>query len=88
MAVELTPMELPLKPKHLHPTAKKQKSTGSGSGPVGGKKHRVTNGMQAVMREQMKKEAADQTAANKKILVIDAKGKRHFMRLREYEATR
>lgn len=79
------PIELPLKPKHLHPTAKRQKSTGSGSGTTGGKKHKVTNGLGAVARQQQLEQAHAQTEAHKKILVIGADGKRRFMLLSEYE---
>jgi hypothetical protein len=80
-------IEIQLKPKHLHPTAKKQKSTGSGSGPVGGKKHKVTNGMGALTRAELMKEAQNQTATNKRILLITADGKRHFILLSEYNAS-
>lgn len=81
-------VELPLKPKHLHPASKHQKSTSSTSGSAGGKKNRATNGMAALARKEMIEQAQKQTARNKMIMVIDAKGKRHFMRLSEYEATR
>lgn len=81
----MMPIEIGLKPRQLHPASKKQKSTGSGSGPVGGKKHKVTNGLGALARQEMLKQAHDQTLANKKILLISANGKRHFILLSEYE---
>lgn len=79
------PVELPLKPRQLHPVSKKQGSKSSQSGVTGGKKHRVTNGVAASIRQQMVKESQAQTARNKKILVIDGTGKRRFMLLSEYE---
>lgn len=80
------PIELPLKPKHLHPTAKRQKSTSSQAGTTGGKKHKITNGLGALQRQEMVKAAQIQTAQNKKILYIDATGKRRFIFMSEYEA--
>lgn len=79
------PIELPLKPKHLHPVSKKQKSTGSGSGTTGGKKHRVTNGPLALIRAEQVKTDRELTKDNKRILVILPSGKRRFMLLSEYE---
>jgi hypothetical protein len=79
-------IEIKLRDKYRRPSAKQQKSTHSISGVTGGKKHRVTNGMSGVAREQMKKEAADQTARNKMVLLILPSGKRRFMRLSEYNA--
>jgi len=81
-------VELPLKPRQLHPTAKKQKSTANGSGSTGGKKHKGTNGLAAVARAQAQQAARNQTIANKRILIIDGRGKRRFMLLSEYEAAR
>ena len=81
-------IEIPLRAKYKQHTVKQQKSTHSISGVTGGKKHRVTNGMSGVMREQMKKQAAEQTERNKMILVILPSGKRRFMRLAEYDAAR
>lgn len=79
------PVEIKLKPRQLHPTGKSQKSTQNRSGPSGGKKNRATNGMSALLREQLKKEAVEQTQRNKMILLILPNGKRRFMRLNEYE---
>lgn len=79
------PVELPLKPRHLHPAVKHQKSTSSQSGVTGGSKHKITNGVAAGMRQQAIREAQEQTIRNKKVLVIGATGKRRFMLLSEYE---
>lgn len=79
------PVELKLKPRQLHPAAKQQKSTSSQAGSTGGKKHKITNGIAAGVRQQMIKEAQEQTIRNKKVLVIGADGKRRFMLLSEYE---
>jgi lysophospholipid acyltransferase (LPLAT)-like uncharacterized protein len=78
-------IEIKLKPKHLHPTAKRQKSTSSTAGTTGGKKHKVTNGLGAIARAEAVKLAQMQTAQNKKILFITADGKRRFMLMSEYE---
>lgn len=80
------PVELKLKPRQLYPTGKSQKSTQNRSGVSGGKKNRATNGMSALLREQLKKEAVEQTQRNKMILVILPNGKRRFMRFSDYEA--
>jgi hypothetical protein len=56
------------------------------SGATGGKKRKATNGVAAIVRAELQKESRSQTTRNKKILVIDAKGKRHLMLLSEYEA--
>jgi hypothetical protein len=80
------PIELPLKPRQLHPTSKRQASKSSVSGSTGGKKNKVTNGLGAIARQEMMKEAQIKTATNKRVLVIGADGKRRFMLLSEYAA--
>lgn len=80
------PIEIQLKPRQLHPGGKRQASKSSQSGSTGGKKNKVTNGLGAVTRQQMLEYAHAQTAANKKVLVIGADGKRRFMLMSEYEA--
>jgi hypothetical protein len=79
------PIEIALKPKHLHPTSKRQASKSSMSGTTGGKKHKVTNGLGAIARAEAVKLAQMQTAQNKRILLITADGKRHFILMSEYE---
>lgn len=79
-------VEIPLKPRQLHPGGKKQASKSSMSGSTGGKKHKATNGVAAIVRAEQQKESRARTALNKKILIIDARGKRHFILLSEYEA--
>lgn len=49
-------IELPLKPRQLHPGGKKQKSTSSQAGTTGGKKHKATNGLAALARAELQKE--------------------------------
>jgi hypothetical protein len=83
---ETNMIELPLKPSQLHPGGKKQKSTGSQSGTTGGKKNKATNGMAALARAEMQKEARERTAENKKVLLILPNGKQRFVRLSEYNA--
>ena len=73
-------MELPLKPKHLHPFAKKVGSKSSVSGPVGGKKDKATNGMAAVARGEAQKEARQATKDNMMVMVLLPSGKRRFIR--------
>lgn len=80
------PIEIQLKPRQLHPGGKRQASKSSLSGTTGGKKHKVTNGVRAAVRQEELKEAHAQTLAHKKILVIGADGKRRFMLMSEYEA--
>lgn len=79
-------IEIKVREKYTRHNVKRQKSTSSASGPVGGKKNRATNGMSALVREQAKKDAVEQTTRNRMILVILPSGKRRFMRLSEYVA--
>lgn len=79
------PVELPLKPKHLHPVSKKQGSKNNVSGSTGGKKHKATNGIAALTRAELQKISRAETMRNKKILIIGANGKKRFMLLSEYE---
>jgi hypothetical protein len=78
-------IELALKPRQLHPGGKRQASKNSGSGSVGGKKSKVTNGLGAIARKEQIEQAQLQTKANKRVLYIDANGKRRFMLMSEYE---
>lgn len=80
------PVEIPLKPRQLHPGGKKQASKSSVSGSTGGKKHKATNGVAALVRAELQKTSREQTARNKKILIIDGHGKRRFILLSEYAA--
>lgn len=80
------PVEIPLKPRQLHPGGKQQGSKSSVSGATGGKKHKATNGVAAIVRAELQKESREKTARNKKILIIDGRGKRRFILLSEYEA--
>jgi hypothetical protein len=73
-------MELPLKPKHLHPFAKKVGSKSSISGATGGKKHKATNGLAAVARGEAQKEARQATVDNMMVMVLLPSGKRRFIR--------
>ena len=76
-------MELPLKPKYLHPFAKKVGSKSSVSGPTGGKKNRVNNGMAALIRAEAQKESRQATKANMMVMVLLPSGKRRFVRQSE-----
>jgi hypothetical protein len=72
------PVELPLKPRHLHPQAKKMKSSSSTSGSGGSKK--ANNGMAAVARAQAQKAAREQTKRNQKVMLVLPNGKVRFVR--------
>jgi hypothetical protein len=76
-------MELPLKPKHLHPFAKKIGSKSSVSGATGGKKNKATNGLAAVARGEAQKEARQATKDNMMVMVLLPSGKRRFVRKSE-----
>lgn len=79
-------IELPLKPRQLHPGGKKQKSTSSQAGTTGGKKNKATNGLAALARAELQKEARAQTADNKRVLLVLPNGKQRFVKLSEYNA--
>jgi hypothetical protein len=73
-------MEIPLKPKHLHPFAKKIGSKSSISGATGGKKGKATNGLAAVARGEAQKAARQATKDNMMVMVLLPSGKRRFVR--------
>lgn len=75
--------ELPLKPKYLHPMVKKVKATTNNSGVTGGKKHRVTNGIAAVARQEAQKESRQQTKDNMMVMHMLPNGKIRFVRKSE-----
>lgn len=76
-------MEIPLKPKHLHPFAKKVGSKSSISGATGGSKNKATNGMAAIARGEAQKAARQATKDNMMVLVLLPNGKRRFIRKTE-----
>jgi hypothetical protein len=76
-------MELPLKPKHLKPFAKKIGSKSSVSGAVGGKKGKATNGMAAIARAEAQKEARQTTKDNMMVMHMLPSGKIRFVRKSE-----
>lgn len=80
------PVELPLKPRQREPAGKKVKSTSSNAGVTGGKKGKASNGLAAVARAEMQKEARAQSERNRTVLLILPSGKRRFMKLSEYNA--
>lgn len=73
-------MELPLKPRQLHPASKKVSHTNNNSGVTGGKKNKATNGLAAAARAEAQKDARAQTKKNMMILVLLPNGKRKFIR--------
>lgn len=76
-------MELPLKPRHLHPQAKKIKASTNNSGVTGGKKNKMPKGMGLQIIAQAKKDAQQKTKDNQKILVLLPNGKRKFVKISE-----
>lgn len=76
-------MELPLKPKYLHPYAKKVGSKSSVSGGTGGKKNKATNGLAALARAEVQKNARQATKDNMMVMVLLPSGKRRFVRQSE-----
>jgi hypothetical protein len=77
------PVEIPLKPRQLRSAGKQQKSSSSNSGSGGGKKGKATNGLSALARDAMMKEARAETTRNKMVLVILPSGKRLFVKASE-----
>lgn len=75
--------ELPLKPRHKNPMSKKIKSTTSNSGSAGGKKGKATNGLAALARAGLQKEARAQSERNQMVMVVRPSGKRLFIRARD-----
>lgn len=73
-------MELPLKYRQLHPSAKKLKSTSSNSGPSGGKKAQHQT-------PEQKKKAQEQTKVNQTVLLILPSGKRRFVKKTGFRST-
>jgi hypothetical protein len=77
------PVELPLKPRQLHPFAKKQPSKNNTSGPTGGKKNRVPSGAGLQILAQAKKDAQQQTKDNRVVLLLLPSGKRKFVKAKD-----
>lgn len=78
------PIELPLKYRQLHPYAKKVGSKSNQSGPTGGKKNTQGAGLQVAA--QAKKDAQEQTKDNQTVMILTAKGKIRFMKMKDYLA--
>jgi len=76
-------IELPLKQRQLHPFAKKVGSKSSVSGATGGKKHKATNGLAAVVRGEAQKAARQATKDNMMVMVLLPSGKKRFVRKSE-----
>lgn len=76
-------IELPLKPRHLHPQAKKIKASTSNSGVTGGKKNKMAKGAGLQVMAQAKKDAQQETRDNRRILVLLPNGKRKFVKISE-----
>jgi hypothetical protein len=77
------PVELPLKPRQLHPFAKKQPSKNNTSGSTGGKKNRVSSGTGLQILAQAKKDAQQQTKDNKTVMILLPSGKRKFIKVKD-----
>jgi hypothetical protein len=80
------PQELPLKYRQLHPYAKKIGSKSNQSGPTGGKKNKMAQGAGLQIQAQAKKDAQQQTADNKTVMILTPKGKIKFIRMKDYQA--
>lgn len=80
------PLELPLKYRQLHPYAKKVGSKSNQSGPTGGKKNKMTQGAGLQIQAQVKKTAQEQTKDNQTVMILTAKGKIRFMKMKDYLA--
>jgi hypothetical protein len=78
------PQELPLKYRQLHPQAKKIGSKGSVSGPTGGKRNKMAQGAGLQIAAQAKKDAQQQTENNQTVMILTAKGKIRFMKMKDY----
>jgi len=79
------PVEIRLKPRQLHPYAKKIASKNSISGPTGGKKNRVAQGAGLQLLAQAKKDAQQQTTDNKTVMILTSTGKIKFIRMKDYQ---
>jgi hypothetical protein len=77
------PVELPLKYRQLHPYAKKVGSKSNQSGPTGGKKGKMTQGAGLQIQAQVKKTAQQQTKDNQTIMILTAKGKIKFVKVKD-----
>jgi hypothetical protein len=80
------PQELPLKYRQLHPYAKKIGSKSNQSGPTGGKKTKMAQGAGLQIQAQVKKDAQQQTKDNQAVMILTAKGKIKFIRMKDYQA--
>jgi hypothetical protein len=82
------PVELPLKPRQVHPFAKKNTSKSSVSGATGGQKHKATNGLAALGRAAAQKDARQATKDNQVVLILLPNGKRKFVKVKDLNATK